>query len=149
MSSCLLMFICSEEKVGYEVNNPISDLQKNMDFWILVVILLMNKNACLNKVYILCSVLFVFFNERSTDMLEDNLREERYCKLELWEDINFWMIGRSIGRMLLWRTMSTRVRLVTLYERSTQNSRRIWQGDFLSGVSTYERGEHHLNMWKG
>ena len=46
-------------------------------------------------------------------MLEDQSMEEGNHKLELREEFIFWMIGRIIGRFLLWITTSTRIRVCT------------------------------------
>ena len=40
--------------------------------------------------------------------------EEIYPNLELEEDIFFWMIGIIIGRILLWITIRTRLRLIKI-----------------------------------
>ena len=50
----------------------------------------MKSNECLKKVCIFLFFIFIFFlNEKSTDMLEYQSREEGYPDLELEENFNF------------------------------------------------------------
>ena len=53
MGYCLIVYVCSKEDVGHEVNKPISDPPpNNMNCLLFMSILLMNYNARLKKVYV-------------------------------------------------------------------------------------------------
>ena len=90
MSSCLLLYVCSEEDIGQEVNETISDLPPKGEGELLTIVRdpvdegdhMFEEGMYLSVFYCFC-----FANEISADMLEGQSREERDSDLEVEEDI--------------------------------------------------------------
>ena len=128
MGSCLLTYECFKEDFLHESNKTIYDSPKNnnSNCLLLTEILLIKKILCLKQVFICLSFYCLWFlNGKFMDMLDEKLKEQRGPDPELREDIIFWTIGRSIGRIILWRILKKRQRFMTLGERYTCKRRSI------------------------